>query len=76
MPTATPGSIEPSTQPSQVRRQAHAPTKSWTIISGSKIAAPVTGEMTSATSGRASEPTPENPPLLKPSKITAGIAKR
>ena len=41
---------------------------------GSRIAAAYTGETVSASSGVATVPTPEKPPLARPTSITAGIA--
>jgi len=43
---------------------------------GSRIAAACSGGMTSASSGVASNPTPEKPPLDIPRNVTAGMAER
>ena len=74
MPIAAPGSIQPSTWPSQIRRNAQTPTTSWTIRIGSRIAAARTGEIVIAIIGSDSAPTPANPPFASPSRITAIVA--
>ena len=74
MPMIEPGSIQARMRPSQLFRNAQTPTTSWTIRIGNRIAAARTGEIASARIGSDSAPSPTNPPLDRPSRITAGTA--
>jgi hypothetical protein len=74
MPTAAAGSIRISRPLSQVLRKLQTLTTSWMIRIGSRMAAASTGETTSDSMGAATTPIPANPPLARPSRITAGMA--
>jgi hypothetical protein len=74
MPTAAAGSIRISRPLSQVLRNDQTLTTSWASRIGRVIAAASTGETTSAIIGTATTPIPANPPLARPSRITAGMA--
>ena len=58
------------------RLNAQTLTQSCTMSTGSTIAAPLTGEITSDSNGMASELSPVNPPFDRPSRMTAGTATR
>ncbi len=58
------------------RRKAQTLTQSWTMSTGSTIAAARMGEITSDSIGMASELRPVNPPFDKPRTMTAGAATR
>jgi hypothetical protein len=59
---------------SQLFRNDQTLTTSWTSRIGRVIEAASTGETARAISGTATTPIPANPPLARPSRITAGIA--
>ncbi len=73
-PSAALGSSTSRTRLSQVLRKLQTLTTSCTIRIGKVIEAASTGETLSAINGTAITPMPENPPLARPSRITAGIA--
>src|SRR5882757_7690414 len=73
-PIAAPGSITLTFQPSQSWRYHQTEIASCIIRIGSRIASARIGGIVSASSGVATMPMPEKPPLARPTASTAAIA--